>query len=73
MKIPVEHSAVVADLYSIGFKLHHAKQNYIMMKKWLPVDEEDKMPLYAFHTVGVSGKDCFRLWADVLKVLYWFS
>ncbi|XP_065058190.1 nucleoside diphosphate-linked moiety X motif 6-like [Rhopilema esculentum] len=55
VKIPVEHSAVVADLYSIGFKLHHAKQNYIMMKKWLPIDEEDKMPLYAFHTVGVSG------------------
>jgi len=55
IKVPVQQSWVVAELYSRDFELHHAKLDYIMMKKWLQMDVEDKMPRYAFHTVGVSG------------------
>ena len=61
IKVPVQQSWVVAELYSRDFELHHAKLDYIMMKKWLQMDVEDKMPRYAFHTVGVSGTflNCF--------------
>ncbi len=55
IKIPLKHSWSASYLGSLGFTCHHAKNDYIMMTKWLQEDKENKIPLYAFHTVGVSG------------------
>lgn len=38
-----------------GFKFHHAKEDYVMMTKWLPEGEESKLPGFASHYVGVGG------------------
>ena len=56
VRVPLAHSWAIACLYDCGFTCHHAKNDYIMMNIWLPKNEENKMPSYAFHTVGVSGK-----------------
>lgn len=34
---------------------HHAKSDYVMMTRWLPENEENKLPHYATHYVGVGG------------------
>ncbi len=36
------------------FKFHHAKNDYVMMTRWLPKDL-NKMPGFATHYVGVGG------------------
>ena len=48
------HLAGVA-VSDVGFKLHHAKDDYIMLTNWLPVDEENKIPSFSTHYCGVGG------------------
>ena len=47
------HLAGVA-VQDAGFSFHHAKDDYLMLNKWLP-DTPNKMPTYATHFVGVGG------------------
>ena len=37
-----------------GFKFHHAKEDYLMLTKWLP-QTPSKLPGFASHYVGVGG------------------
>ena len=37
------------------FKYHHAKDDYVMLTKWLPENEDNKLPSFATHYVGVGG------------------
>jgi len=37
-----------------GFKFHHAKEDYLMLTKWLP-QSPSKLPGFASHFVGVGG------------------
>ena len=55
IKIPLKRSELISPLSDIGFKCHHAKEDYIMMTYWLCDDEPNKLPKYSFHQVGVSG------------------
>ena len=32
-----------------GFKYHHAKEGYVMMTKWLPKNEDSKLPSFSTH------------------------
>ena len=38
-----------------GFKFHHAKDDYILMTKWLQKEMQNKMPHFASHYCGVGG------------------
>lgn len=38
-----------------GFEYHHSKKDHLVLTKWLPKDEPDKLPGYATHYVGVGG------------------
>ena len=56
LKLTVDKSYLVSiAVGSSGFKLHHAKDNYIMLTKWLAEDEENKIPSFSTHYCGVGG------------------
>ena len=38
-----------------GFELHHAEKGYVMLTKWLPPHEENKLPENASHQVGIGA------------------
>ena len=44
-----------AALMQGGFRLHHAKDDYVLVTKWLPEGVESKIPEFASHYVGVGG------------------
>lgn len=54
--VPIQHSAMLAALDSMGFQLHHAhkEDRYIMMNVWL-VDGPNKLPHFATHSIGVGA------------------
>lgn len=37
------------------FSFHHAKDDYVMLTKWIKESESSKLPLFASHYVGVGG------------------
>ncbi|XP_056003054.1 nucleoside diphosphate-linked moiety X motif 6-like [Ostrea edulis] len=55
MKIHLSHSSAVPVCSKLGFDFNHAQSGYVMMTKWLPDGEENKLPEYANHFVGVAG------------------
>lgn len=38
--------------FKLGFEYHHAQSDYVMMTKWLPVTQENTIPIYATHNIG---------------------
>ena len=53
LKIPskkVEYAATAIDL---GFSMHHAEKDYLMLTQWLSKDE-NKLPPNASHQIGVG-------------------
>ncbi|XP_044760555.1 nudix hydrolase 8 isoform X2 [Coccinella septempunctata] len=54
-KVYLEQSDWVPHLAKKGFKYHHAKEDYVMMYLWLPIDESNNIPAYAHTLVGVGG------------------
>ena len=38
-----------------AFKFHHAKEDYIMLTKWMDKTMINKMPSFATHYIGVGG------------------
>ena len=56
LKLPKDrtHLAGVA-IQDAGFEFHHAKGDYLMVTKWLPEDQPNKMPGFATHYCGVGG------------------
>lgn len=53
MHIP--HSDWVPLLTKQGFKFHHAKEEFVMLYRWLPEDEESNVPNYAHTFLGVGA------------------
>ena len=39
----------------VGFTIHHAKHDYIMMTAWIHDSEPNHLPHYAGHYIGVGG------------------
>ena len=67
MKLSNENSHLIDIAIKEGeFKFHHAKEDYVMLSKWLPKDIPNKLPHFASHYVGVGG---LVLSPDSLKIL----
>ncbi|KAK2157453.1 hypothetical protein LSH36_191g03068 [Paralvinella palmiformis] len=54
-EVDLIHSHLIPVFVENGFDYHHAKSNYVMMKKWISQKEPDTLPPYASHYVGVGG------------------
>ena len=58
--LPINLSELIAVLAKFGFRYHHAENEKAVLCKWLPVDKESKIPLFATHQMGVAGKLIIR-------------
>ena len=53
LKIPATKIDYVASALDLGFVMHHAEKEYLMLTNWL-TDEENKLPSNASHQVGIG-------------------
>ncbi|KAG7176386.1 nudix hydrolase 8-like isoform X2 [Homarus americanus] len=54
-KVDLEHADWVPVLVKHGFIYHHAQPQFVMMVKWLSVNEPNNIPRYAHNVVGVGA------------------
>jgi hypothetical protein len=54
--LPIELARLAEISSKYGFKYHHAENDQAVLCKWLPIDKESKIPIFATHQVGVAGK-----------------
>ncbi|CAG9865264.1 unnamed protein product [Phyllotreta striolata] len=54
-KVHLNQSDWVPELAKNGFKYHHAKEEYVMMYKWLPKTENCNIPPFAHTMLGVGA------------------
>lgn len=54
-KVSLNSSHWVPELVNHQFKFHHAKDNFVMMYRWLPTDESQNIPPYSHTMVGVGA------------------
>jgi 8-oxo-dGTP pyrophosphatase MutT (NUDIX family) len=55
IKIPTNQSELISIATNLGFDFHHAQPGYVLLTKWLPSMEPNKLPRYANHQIGVAG------------------
>ncbi|RDD36543.1 Nudix hydrolase 8 [Trichoplax sp. H2] len=55
VKVALQDSIWVPILAKHKFVFNHAKENYVMMTRWLPTNEENHLPTYANHFIGAGG------------------
>ncbi|CAL6357093.1 unnamed protein product [Bathycoccus prasinos] len=55
VKVPIVNASYVPIVVSRGFHFHHAEKEYVMLTKWLPENEENKLPAAATHHVGIGA------------------
>ncbi|KAM9958487.1 hypothetical protein ACTFIW_001359 [Dictyostelium discoideum] len=55
IEIPETNSILIPTLVENGFSFHHCQSNYIMLTKWLPIGEPNKLPHYTSHFIGCGG------------------
>mmetsp|Transcript_9752 Transcript_9752/g.12353 ORF Transcript_9752/g.12353 Transcript_9752/m.12353 type:complete len:437 (+) Transcript_9752:320-1630(+) len=54
INIPSKHSAIVPYCTDLGFEFQYAKNGLLVMTKWLPTDQESRLPHGPTHQVGVG-------------------
>lgn len=54
-KVDLQHADWVPVLAKHGFTYHHAKPEFVMMVRWLAVNEPNNIPRYAHNVVGVGA------------------
>ncbi|CAG9806887.1 unnamed protein product [Chironomus riparius] len=54
-KVYREQSTWIPSLVKNDFKFHHAREDFVMMYKWLPENEEITVPPFAHTMVGVGA------------------
>ncbi|XP_050346217.1 uncharacterized protein LOC126770734 [Nymphalis io] len=54
-KININDSAYVPMLAQKGFNFHHARDDFVMMYKWLPTDSEPNLPPACHTNLGVGA------------------
>lgn len=54
-KVQTQLAQYVPELTKRGFSFHHAKEDYVMLYRWLPKDEPANVPVYAHTLCGVGG------------------
>lgn len=56
LKIPTGRAELVGHaVHEGGFGFHHAEPTYVMLTRWLPMDEENLLPPNASHQVGIGA------------------
>ncbi|CAF1522854.1 unnamed protein product, partial [Didymodactylos carnosus] len=55
LSIPNTKTEFIPIAIELGFKLHHAKEEYVMLTHWLSEDEPNQLPSYAIASLGVGG------------------
>nr|XP_022337625.1 nucleoside diphosphate-linked moiety X motif 6-like isoform X1 [Crassostrea virginica]XP_022337626.1 nucleoside diphosphate-linked moiety X motif 6-like isoform X1 [Crassostrea virginica]XP_022337627.1 nucleoside diphosphate-linked moiety X motif 6-like isoform X1 [Crassostrea virginica]XP_022337628.1 nucleoside diphosphate-linked moiety X motif 6-like isoform X1 [Crassostrea virginica] len=55
VKVHLPHTCIVPVCSKHGFDFNHAQPGYVLMTKWLPDNEENKLPEYANQFLGVAG------------------
>eukprot|EP00930_Biecheleria_cincta_P096836 TRINITY_DN88619_c0_g1_i1.p1 TRINITY_DN88619_c0_g1~~TRINITY_DN88619_c0_g1_i1.p1 ORF type:complete len:470 (-),score=86.31 TRINITY_DN88619_c0_g1_i1:38-1447(-) len=53
-KVPLNCARFVGPLTAERFKFHHAKEEYVMLTRWLE-ESPSKLPRYSFTQIGVGG------------------
>jgi ADP-ribose pyrophosphatase YjhB (NUDIX family) len=53
LKIPASKIDFASEALNLGFVMHHAEKDYLMLTNWL-TDEENKLPSNASHQVGIG-------------------
>jgi 8-oxo-dGTP pyrophosphatase MutT (NUDIX family) len=53
-KVPLTCARFIASLTAEKFVFHHAKEDYVMLTRWLE-DSPSKLPRYGFTQIGVGG------------------
>ena len=56
LHIPLQLSALIPLVADLGFTLHHAQGEEVVMNRWLLENKHNKLPHYASHQVGACGK-----------------
>lgn len=54
-RVHIPNTEWVPILTGQGFIFHHAKEEYVMLYRWLPNDEECNIPKYAHTFLGVGA------------------
>ncbi|CAF1068997.1 unnamed protein product [Rotaria sordida] len=55
LSIPHDRTELIPIAQKLGFVLHHAKPDYVMLSHWLDEEEPNQLPSYAMSTIGVGG------------------
>ena len=55
LSIPHDRTELIPVAQKLGFVLHHAKPDYVMLTQWLDENEPNQLPSYAISTLGVGG------------------
>ncbi|EFA84933.1 hypothetical protein PPL_01926 [Heterostelium album PN500] len=55
IKIPQAQSKFISILVESGFSFHHCQKDYIMLTRWLPENDANKLPDYTSHFIGCGG------------------
>ena len=61
LKIPISMSHCISIAAKYGFEYHHAIGDTAVLCIWLQELTDNKIPLYAYHTVGVAGNSKIKL------------
>ncbi|KAK3868560.1 hypothetical protein Pcinc_026060 [Petrolisthes cinctipes] len=54
-RVNLQHADWVPVLAKNGFVYHHAREQFVMMVRWLPINEPNNVPRYAHNVVGVGA------------------
>jgi len=52
--VPNTSAACVGAAVASGFAFHHAQPEYVLLTRWLPLDQPSPLPKYAFTQIGVG-------------------
>lgn len=55
LSIPHNRTELIPIAQKLGFILHHAQPEYVMLTHWLDEAVSNKLPSYAIATIGVGG------------------
>lgn len=54
-RVHIPHVEWVPILTKHEFVFHHTKEKYVVLYRWLPIDEECNVPKYAHTILGVGA------------------
>ena len=66
LHLPAALGSYIPHAASLGFSLHHARGQQVVLCLWLAEDRPNRLPAYASHQVGVAG---LVLWEEQRSVL----